>query len=364
MFCPNCGTQNADGVRFCANCGNNLMPDANAAPAQPQAPYTAPVQPVQPVQPAPAPVQPVAPIVAMPQQKTNVLCIVGMITSFVSIITLGTTSLISLILSIIGLITAGKKNERGKGQAITGIIISSVLLVSILIGVIVGINNANSYRKRYDDPPRRTTEYEETTRRTTRETTEETTYEETTEETTRRTTRETTEEPTAGTSETESNRGYSLTSVGNAKTGKVALTEGKWVTFIEEGDHYEFMGWLMPGLKKFSFSRTFISGMLHDMLPKNFNFQYSFSNSFNTNTHGSVRPFLFTGSFERVFPFDIYPLQLIKACIVGDVELQEKLGIYEVEPEDFALCEFIDPSKTEIQTIIREALEVLRKEAI
>ena len=235
MFCPNCGTQNADGVRFCANCGNNLMPDANAAPAQPQAPYTVPVQPVQPVQPAPAPVQPVAPIVAMPQQKTNVLCIVGMITSFVSIITLGTTSLVSLILSIIGLITAGKKNERGKGQAITGIIISSVLLVSILIGVIVGINNANSYRRRYDDPPRRTTEYEETTRRTTRETTEETTYEETTEETTRRTTRETTEEPTAGTSETESNRGYSLTSVGNAKTGKVALTEGKWVTFIEEG---------------------------------------------------------------------------------------------------------------------------------
>lgn len=228
MFCPKCGTQNADGVKFCANCGNNLMPDA--APAQPQAPYAAPVQPAQPT---PAPVQPVAPIVAMPQQKTNVLCIVGMITSFVSIITLGTTSLVSLILSIIGLITAGKKNERGKGQAITGIIISSVLLLTFLIGIIVGIYNANSYRKRYDDPPRRTTEYEETTRRTTRETTEETTEE--TEETTRETTRETTEETTAGTSETESNRGYSLTSVGNAKTGKVALTEGKWVTFIEEG---------------------------------------------------------------------------------------------------------------------------------
>ncbi len=136
------------------------------------------------------------------------------------------------------------------------------------------------------------------------------------------------------------------------------------MTFIEEGDHYDFMGWLMPGLKKFSFSRTFLSGMLHDMLPNNFTFHLSPFTSFNTNTHGSVRPFLFTGQFERVFPFDIYPLQLIKACIVGDVELQEKLGIYEVEPEDFALCEFIDPSKTEIQTIIREALEVLRKEAI
>ncbi len=132
------------------------------------------------------------------------------------------------------------------------------------------------------------------------------------------------------------------------------------VTFIEEGDQYEFMGWLMPGFKKFSFSKTFLSGFARLLPIKN----YPLPTEFNTNTHGSVRPFLFTGSFERVFPFDIYPLQLIKACIVGDVELQEKLGIYEVEPEDFALCEFIDPSKTEIQTIIREALEVLRKEAI
>ncbi len=132
------------------------------------------------------------------------------------------------------------------------------------------------------------------------------------------------------------------------------------VCFIEEGDKYDFMGWLMPGLKKFSFSKTFLSGfarLLHTT-------HYPLPTEFNTNVHGSVRPFLFTGSFEKVFPFDIYPLQLIKACIVGDVELQEKLGIYEVEPEDFALCEFIDPSKTEIQTIIREALEVLRKEAI
>jgi Na+-transporting NADH:ubiquinone oxidoreductase subunit A len=131
------------------------------------------------------------------------------------------------------------------------------------------------------------------------------------------------------------------------------------VTFIEEGDRYDFMGWLMPGLKKFSFSKTFLSGFVR-LLPTA---HYPLPTEFNTNMHGSVRPFLFTGSFEQVFPFDIYPLQLIKACIVGDVELQEKLGIYEVEPEDFALCEFIDPSKTEIQTIIREALEVLRKEA-
>ena len=85
---------------------------------------------------------------------------------------------------------------------------------------------------------------------------------------------------------------------------------------------------------------------------------------FDTNMHGGVRPLVFTGDMERVFPFDIYPLQLLKACIVGDVELMEKLGIYEVEPEDYALCEFIDPSKTEMQAVIREALEKLRKEAM
>ena len=136
------------------------------------------------------------------------------------------------------------------------------------------------------------------------------------------------------------------------------------VCFIEEGDKYDFMGWLMPGVKKFSFSKTFLSGFMVIMGKMGLMGDLKPSYNFNTNMHGSVRPFLFTGSFEKVFPFDIYPLQLIKACIVGDVELQEKLGIYEVEPEDFALCEFIDPSKTEIQTIIREALEVLRKEAI
>ena len=136
------------------------------------------------------------------------------------------------------------------------------------------------------------------------------------------------------------------------------------VCFIEEGDHYDFMGWLMPSFKKYSFSNTFLSGILRPFKALEPLMPIKPSYNFNTNVHGSVRPFLFTGNFERVFPFDIYPLQLIKACIVGDVELQEKLGIYEVEPEDFALCEFIDPSKTEIQTIIREALEVLRKEAI
>ena len=135
------------------------------------------------------------------------------------------------------------------------------------------------------------------------------------------------------------------------------------LTFIEEGNQHEFMGWLMPGLDKFSFSKTFFSGMLEPLRSRLGRKPSKDSHyAFNTNLHGGRRPLMFTGNFERVFPFDIYPMQLIKACIVGDIELQEQLGIYEVEPEDFALCEFVDPSKTEIQTTIREALEVLRKE--
>ena len=136
------------------------------------------------------------------------------------------------------------------------------------------------------------------------------------------------------------------------------------VCFIEEGDYHEVLGWIMPNLSKFSFSKTFLSGFSKLFKPLEMIDIPSPTYRFNTNLHGGRRPLMFTGDMERVFPFDIYPMQLIKACIVGDVELQEKLGIYEVEPEDFALCEFIDPSKTEIQTIIREALEVLRKEAI
>lgn len=126
------------------------------------------------------------------------------------------------------------------------------------------------------------------------------------------------------------------------------------LSLLPEGDYYDFMGWLLPGWRKHSFSRTFLSGFMPE--------RKSLKARFDTNSHGGVRPFVFTGNFERVFPFDIYPLQLIKACIVGDMELQEKLGIYEVEPEDFALCEYIDISKTDIQPIIREALEKLRKE--
>ena len=232
MFCPNCGTQNNDGVRFCANCGTALTPNVSAAPQaapmQTPPPAPAPVQPVAPV----APVQPQAvPVSANPQQKTNVLCIVGLIGSLASIVFLGTTAIVFLILSIIGLILAGKKNEKGKGQAIAGIIISAILVVVWIAGISLGFSGASKYRKKYNEYTRvTTTEREETTRRTTRETTEDT--EATTEDTTRE---ETTRETAPETSASESKKGAYLTSVGNEKTGTVPLTSGKWGQFHEAG---------------------------------------------------------------------------------------------------------------------------------
>ncbi len=149
--------------------------------------------------------------------------------------------------------------------------------------------------------------------------------------------------------------GNMLTGVQIEKDGFLSAAQTE-LTVLPEGDHYDFMGWLLPGFKKYSASHTFLSGFMQckgsaKMLEKM---------EMNTNTHGDERPYMVTGQFEKVFPLDIYPLQLIKACVIGDIELMEDLGIYEVEPEDFALCEFVDTSKTEIQSAIRAGLENCR----
>lgn len=127
---------------------------------------------------------------------------------------------------------------------------------------------------------------------------------------------------------------------GNVLTG-TNITDDKYICFydsqitaIPEGNKYKLFGWLKPVFKRFT----------------------------DTNTNGDTRPYIMTGEFERVFPFDIYPMQLIKACLIKDIDQMEELGIYEVDAEDFALCEVIDPSKTPIQQIIREGLEFIRKE--
>ena len=144
---------------------------------------------------------------------------------------------------------------------------------------------------------------------------------------------------------------------GNVLTGSKISPDGylgyydSQVTVIPEGDYFEFFGWAAPGAGKLSFSRTFLSSLLPGK-----------SYRLDTNLHGGERAFVVTGQYEKVVPMDIYPMQLFKAILAGDIDMMENLGIYEVAEEDFALCEFICPSKIEIQSIVRNGLDLMKKE--
>ena len=124
------------------------------------------------------------------------------------------------------------------------------------------------------------------------------------------------------------------------------------ITAIPEGDDYELFGWNKPVFNKVSTSRALTFSWL---TPKK---KYDL----NTNTNGEHRAFVVTGSYENVFPLDIYPMQLLKACMYKDLDEMEALGGYEVAPEDFALTEFICVSKQPHQKIIREGLDLMREE--
>jgi Na+-transporting NADH:ubiquinone oxidoreductase subunit A len=144
--------------------------------------------------------------------------------------------------------------------------------------------------------------------------------------------------------------GNPLTGTRIEKSGYIGFYDSQ-VTVLPEGDHHEFFGWALPGFGKFSFSRSYFSWVQ----PKR-RFRL------DTNLNGGERAFVMTGQFEKVFGWDIYPLQLIKSILIEDIDQMEKLGIYEVDEEDFALCEFIDTSKTDIQAIVRNGLDLIRKE--
>jgi Na+-transporting NADH:ubiquinone oxidoreductase subunit A len=145
---------------------------------------------------------------------------------------------------------------------------------------------------------------------------------------------------------------------GNVLSGKEVKAAGflgyydNQITAIPEGDDYEFFGWNKPIFNKISTSRAFTFSWL---TPKK---KYDL----NTNTNGEHRAFVVTGSYEEVFPLDIYPMQLLKAFMYKDLDEMEALGGYEVAPEDFALTEFVCVSKQPHQKIIREGLDLMREE--
>ena len=145
---------------------------------------------------------------------------------------------------------------------------------------------------------------------------------------------------------------------GNVLSGATVASNGylnfynNLLTVIPEGNDYRLFGWLpfvdnkIPSLSKTSFSWLF----------KNKGYEV------NTNLNGEERALVVTGEMEKVFPMDIYPMQLLKACMAGDIEKMEALGIYEVVPEDFGLIDYASTSKIEAQEIIREGIELMIKE--
>ncbi len=150
---------------------------------------------------------------------------------------------------------------------------------------------------------------------------------------------------------------------GNVLTGNTVSHDGylgyydSQITVIPEGNDYKFFikdGWLSAGFNKFSASRSYPSWLL----PK------SKSYSIDTNLNGEIRAFVVSGQYEKVFPFDIYPVHLVKSILINDIEKMESLGIYEVAPEDFALCEFVCTSKINVQGIVREGLDLIYEECM
>lgn len=107
----------------------------------------------------------------------------------------------------------------------------------------------------------------------------------------------------------------------------------------------------MPRFGQFSVNRSYFSWLFGKR-------KYAL----DARVKGGERHMIMSGEYDRVFPMDIYPEYLIKAIISGDIDKMEQLGIYEVSPEDFALAEFVDSSKLELQRIVRSGLDLLRKE--
>jgi Na+-transporting NADH:ubiquinone oxidoreductase subunit A len=142
---------------------------------------------------------------------------------------------------------------------------------------------------------------------------------------------------------------------GNVLTGEKVDAQGylgfyhNQVTVIPEGKYEEFLGWLKPSSSKLSFHKAI--GM--------FSFLNSGEFKVDTNTHGEERPFVVSGVFEKVMPMDILPTYLFKAIVTEDFDEMEELGLYEVIEEDVALCEFVDPSKNELQELVRHGIELL-----
>jgi Na+-transporting NADH:ubiquinone oxidoreductase subunit A len=144
---------------------------------------------------------------------------------------------------------------------------------------------------------------------------------------------------------------------GNVLTGVKESADGylhypyTQITAIPEGDDVdEFMGWASVSPKKMSVSPSFPGRWLRRVF------------SPDARMLGGRRAMIQSGEYESVLPMDIMAEYLLKAIKSQNIDDMERLGIYEIAPEDFALAEVIDSSKQPLQAIVREGLDYLRKE--
>ena len=151
---------------------------------------------------------------------------------------------------------------------------------------------------------------------------------------------------------------------GNVLSGEKIAADGflnpfhSQISVIPEGDEtHELVGWITPRFNRFSNSGTYLTKLIQFLQPKK---------KFEADARllGGVRHMIMSGEYDSVLPMDIYPEFLFKAIIANDIDKMEALGIYEIAPEDVALCEFVCSSKVPLQKIVREGLDMLRKEMI
>ena len=148
---------------------------------------------------------------------------------------------------------------------------------------------------------------------------------------------------------------------GDVLTGRCAGENGylgffdTQVTILKEGTEPELLGWARPfRFNQYSADHSYFNWCLGRLGKET---------AMDTNLHGGPRAFVMPDSYYgKYFPMDVYPLYLVKACLAGDIDNMEKYGIYEVLPEDFALVEFMDPSKNYIQDIIQNGIDLMLKE--
>ncbi len=144
---------------------------------------------------------------------------------------------------------------------------------------------------------------------------------------------------------------------GDVLSGTTSSEEGyvgfynNLISVIPEGNNYRMLGWL-----------PFVDNHIPSVSKTSFSWLSSKKRKVTTNLNGEERALVVTGEMEKVFPMDIFPMQLIKACLVEDIERMEALGIYEVVPEDFGLIDYVSTSKIEAQEIIKKGIELMIKE--